>query len=277
MPGSQMEGGSVIVPGYASGALPHMQVVPAVSCTRSSLRFHLARHGTAGPGLSKSEPDSAPKPASERRTWSTANAAADAPLAPTGPLRVLIVDDDELGRELYRSYLDAEHGRGGGPLEITEADTGARGLELCGPDRHDCVLLDYALPDDDGVNLIGKIRELTEDRTAVVLMTGVGSERVATDALKAGAVDYLPKNDVTADSLARAIASAVEKTRLRVELDAGTRRIEVQNVELQKSRDEIRRFYQNVSHELATPAGVDAGVRRHPARRPGRPPRRRAA
>ena len=123
-------------------------------------------------------------------------------------ISVLLIDDDESDRALYRAYLsDAMDVR----CEILEASTAARGVELAVEMLPDCILVDYRLPDADGLEILERLdgqRALTE--RAVVMLTGHGDERICAAAMRRGALDYAPKAGLTADQLARIVTQAVE-------------------------------------------------------------------
>ncbi len=102
-------------------------------------------------------------------------------------------------------------------LEICEAATGAEGLRLCRELAPDCVLLDYKLRDMTGLEFLAQLCEGSQADSpayAVVMLTGLASERVAVDALKAGAQDYLLKDRISAESLRLAVDKATGKVRL---------------------------------------------------------------
>ncbi len=73
------------------------------------------------------------------------------------------------------------------------ASTGSEAIELLADQDFDLVLTDLSLPD--GVSGLDLVRHVGESRpgTPVVLITAYGSERVAQDAVAAGAFDYVPK------------------------------------------------------------------------------------
>lgn len=104
---------------------------------------------------------------------------------------LLVVDDDDTDREMVRRCL-----RDDPELQIVEARDGeaARAL-LRDDDPPDVVLTDLRMPGLDGLELV---RWLSEERPGipVVLMTSVGNERIAVEALRAGAVNYVPKRDL---------------------------------------------------------------------------------
>jgi CheY-like chemotaxis protein len=60
---------------------------------------------------------------------------------------LLLVEDDEIDREAIRRHLGQEH-------QVYEVATGQEALQLCREVRPDCVLLDYRLPDGDGLALL---------------------------------------------------------------------------------------------------------------------------
>ena len=130
---------------------------------------------------------------------------------------LLLVDDSAEDREVYRRYL--EHNREC-LYRIIEAETGAQAVQIAAERRPDCILLDYRLPDADGVTLLTQLlRQSVEDPYAIVMLTGAGEVAVAVQALKGGALDYLDKNDLSADRLHRAIQYALGHANLKRELN----------------------------------------------------------
>jgi two-component system sensor histidine kinase/response regulator len=173
------------------------------------------------------------------------------------PLRVLIVDDSPEDQEIYQRLLrqDREH-----DYAIVGAATGREGLHLCELSAFDCVLLDDRLPEVDGLEFMEALAR--QDGIAlppVVMLTGFGSETAATDAMKAGAMDSLPKHGLSTQTLSRAIANAVEKRRLQSAVAEYRQLLEHANDELRRRDEEIRSFYHVLSHELKTPLTVIMG------------------
>jgi len=101
-----------------------------------------------------------------------------------------------------------------------EAATGTEALALCQSADPDCLVLDFNLPDMDGLEfLIALQAQASLQRCPVVLLTGHGSEKIAVQAMHCGAQDYVVKGDLSADLLHRTITNAMEKFRLRQVLD----------------------------------------------------------
>jgi DNA-binding response OmpR family regulator len=107
--------------------------------------------------------------------------------------RILIVDDEKNVRLMYRSSLESEG------YEIFEADSGAKALEECVARIHDAAILDLRMPGMDGLELLEKMKALNIE-TPVVIITAFGDVPNAVNAMKLGAIDFLPK-PLTPDQL----------------------------------------------------------------------------
>jgi DNA-binding NtrC family response regulator len=100
--------------------------------------------------------------------------------------RLLIVDD-ERGIVVALKGLFSKEG-----YEVDTADSGEQALERFKAGFYDVVITDLSMKGMDGLQLLKRIREL-EPTTAVLMITAYGTQRIAVDAMKAGAEDYLPK------------------------------------------------------------------------------------
>jgi len=130
--------------------------------------------------------------------------------------RVLIVDDSPTDRAMLRDLLGL---RGAGRFELTEAETAEAALDAVDQATFDCVVLDYNLPDCDGVELVRVLRnDPIERQMGIVLTTGLGNEGVATEAYRAGVDTYLRKDTVTREDLRAAVSGASDAARQRREL-----------------------------------------------------------
>ena len=107
-------------------------------------------------------------------------------------IRVLIVEDDLVDRMACRRALaqDPDY-----EFVLSEAETGREGLQLAHAQKPDCILLDYHLPDLNGLEFLAELRnDLGEIPVPVMMLTGADTASVAVEAMKRGAQDYLVKD-----------------------------------------------------------------------------------
>ena len=122
---------------------------------------------------------------------------------------ILVVDDEALIRWSLSERLHSDG------YEVLEAETGKAALEKL-PDGVDLVLLDYRLPDTDGVSVLRKIKEIDSD-VLVILLTAYASVDTAVEAMKQGAYHFANK-PFNLDEVSATIERALETTRLRREV-----------------------------------------------------------
>jgi two-component system, NarL family, response regulator LiaR len=119
------------------------------------------------------------------------------------PLRTLVADDDPLVRRLIRDTLQREH-----ITVIAEATTGREAVELGLFYRPDVVVMDYMMPEMDGIEATRRIYE-QDPSIRVILLTGVRDESLGMRGLRAGAAGFLSK-DMELDALPRALRGSVD-------------------------------------------------------------------
>jgi signal transduction histidine kinase len=160
--------------------------------------------------------------------------------------RILIVDDSPEDREHYRRMLsqDPEHA-----YQFLEAEMGEEGLEMALAGEADCLLLDYRLPDVDGLEFLTRLR--AHRRVPVIVLTGQGNEAVAVEAMKGGAQDYLLKGAVTRQALQSAVRNAIERVTLQREVDERTAELARANEALQKMYGELETLVHQRTAELS--------------------------
>jgi sigma-B regulation protein RsbU (phosphoserine phosphatase) len=174
------------------------------------------------------------------------------------PLQILIVDDDQCDRRSVQRALGNRYG-------LVEAEDAHQAMRLIDAHQPDCILLDYNIPGTNALELLDDLRL----HAPVVMLTGQGDEAVAVAAMKAGALDYLSKNDFSADSLDLAIRGSIAKSdRHRRQLESRERlqkeyRYEKERrLELEDSLQVARDIQQNLlpSAPPAVPGFDIAGV-----------------
>ena len=125
------------------------------------------------------------------------------------PPTILVVDDESLIRFALTERLTAEGYR------TIEAETAAQALARS-EEGVDLVLLDYRLPDGDGLSVLKRLKARDPD-ALVILLTGMTSVDMAVEAMKEGAYHYATK-PFNLDEIAILVEKALETTRLRREV-----------------------------------------------------------
>ncbi|MCC3537781.1 MAG: PAS domain-containing protein [Microcoleus sp. PH2017_25_DOB_D_A] len=136
---------------------------------------------------------------------------------------VLIVDRSPEDCHKYRQYLlrDREY-----QYKIIAAPLGQEGLALWEQHQPDLVLLDNRLPDMDGLQFIAQLRsKIVSQRYLPVIVVGVGNETIAVEAIKAGAQDYLIKEQIAPESLRMAVKGTIDKAQLHAKLQQNEERL----------------------------------------------------
>lgn len=131
-------------------------------------------------------------------------------------IRILHVDDDPDFRDLTAELLEREDDR----FTITTVDSPQAGRERIDSADFDCIVSDFDMPNESGIEFLESIRSEHPD-LPFILFTGKGSEKVASDAISAGVTDYLQKaiGSEQYKLLANRIATAVDKYRTARELE----------------------------------------------------------
>jgi signal transduction histidine kinase len=172
--------------------------------------------------------------------------------------KILLVDDNEQDRALYRRFLGRHLGFES--IRFEEAATGAEARAQFLAHRPDCVLLDYNLPDADGIDILADLKTLTPpDSLCVVMVTGGGSEELAVRALNNGALDYLVKQQFDQELLAKTVLHAIEKNEWRQYVARYHDELRAVNQQLRDSLDALTETRHEISLKNAqlTAANTD--------------------
>lgn len=121
-------------------------------------------------------------------------------------MKVLIVDDDVVDRKVVKRTLcassDSHH-------EVQEATSAAQGMSLLSSSQFDVILLDYRMPEVDGIEMVSDMRAKPDmGNTAIVMISAYDEPSLALDCIEAGAQDFLAKNEITLSKLEKAILFA---------------------------------------------------------------------
>ena len=120
--------------------------------------------------------------------------------------KVLIIDDSDTDRFLYRHYLE----KNAHSYEVHEAADGEAGLRLVDTLNPDCILLDLNLLEQSGYEVLGRLVGLERPpKRSVIILTGLGQDILMDGALSLGATDFLLKGQADAAALDAAIQKAL--------------------------------------------------------------------
>lgn len=122
--------------------------------------------------------------------------------------RVLAVDDEALARTLLQRHLtkDGHDVVAVGSVAQAQVEMKKRGVE-----SFHCVVTDYQMPEQDGLELLAWIKE-QDPSLSVIMVTAQGERSMVTQTLRGGALDFLDK-PVAPDDLRRAVGRGIQTTR----------------------------------------------------------------
>lgn len=119
-------------------------------------------------------------------------------------LSVLLIDDDQVDRQAIRRMALAMPV----PVDLVQTETAREGLLQAELKQFDCVLLDYNLPDMEGIDILSA---LVQRDLPIVVLTGRDYEETALETLRAGAQEYMEKQQLNATRLYQAICNSKER------------------------------------------------------------------
>jgi signal transduction histidine kinase len=149
-------------------------------------------------------------------------------------LNILIADDDDGDRKQIKRAL----AQTAMLWKCTETTSIQEALEACEKCAFDCAVVDYRLPGQDGLAGVTSLHERLP-YMAIIMSTGQGDETVAAEAMRRGALDYLPKTQMNAPSIKRSVELAVERAGLQRQVD--------------RQREELMNFTRVLVHDLKAP------------------------
>ena len=122
--------------------------------------------------------------------------------------RILIVDDDKGVREVLTEFLNSLG------YVVVGAENGEEALTLYRQGAFDVIMADLIMPNMDGMELLGRVRESKNDDVIFLMITGHPSIGTAVEAINRGADDYITKPFHLEDVKVR-ISKAIEKQTLK--------------------------------------------------------------
>jgi signal transduction histidine kinase/HPt (histidine-containing phosphotransfer) domain-containing protein len=163
-------------------------------------------------------------------------------------IKILYVEDDELDQFVMKRTLKTLEWK----TDLTMASSLHEGKLLAKEIPFDCIFLDYLLPDGSGIDFLNSIRK-EGNPTPVVMLTSQSDTQIAVEAMKCGAIDYIPKNFVNTEGLTQSLRYVLRTK----EAEEERQRILKELIEARKVAEEAagmkEMFLANMSHEIRTP------------------------
>ena len=127
-------------------------------------------------------------------------------------MHFLIIDDNREDREILKRFIQNGASGNGSDVTFEETSTISEAFGKLHQSKPDCVLLDYMLPDMDGLQALTLLQQEFHHQLCIIFMTGSGNEQIAARAFKAGAYDYVQKSGIGPDFYTT-VKNAVHKAR----------------------------------------------------------------
>lgn len=127
---------------------------------------------------------------------------------PDSGATILVVDDDPIMHAVCRKAL------GGEGYDIVAVSSGKGCIERLGKQTFDLVLLDYKMPDLNGIEVLRHIRDSDDPELGVIIITGKGTMGTAIEALRLGAMDFVTK-PVSSEQLRAVVRQGLEVSRIK--------------------------------------------------------------
>jgi len=137
------------------------------------------------------------------------------------PLRFLVIDDDTVDRQAVTRALKQSLIT----CQIDQASTALAGLKLAAKQRYDAILLDYRLPDQNGIEVLRTLRAGNIEGVAVLMLSHQEDETLAELCLAAGAQDFLLKDEVNGRRLSRAVRQARQRYLIECQLKSSREKL----------------------------------------------------
>ncbi|MDH4127632.1 MAG: ATP-binding protein [Spirochaetota bacterium] len=203
-------------------------------------------------------------------------------------ISVLIIDDSKAASTLLERYLSE---LSMWQINYTSCETGNQAISYLRQEDRDLIFVDYLLGKETGIDVIHNLKS-TGTKAAFIMLTGVGDEHTAIEALREGTDDYLKKDELSIDTLSRSLKYVIGRKEKEKELEQYRNRLEelvderttelIESIkelnieisnrknaekEMRKAKEKAEEanrvkseFIDNISHEIRTPMNGIIGM-----------------
>lgn len=146
-------------------------------------------------------------------------------------IRLLVIEDDlidqrTIQRALKKSFLQV----------APEFADSLEDADLLLEKEWDLIITDYNLPQTNGVEILKHLREEKKLTVPIIVMTGLGSETIANEAMDAGAFDFLTKNLITPEGIGLAVRNAIRVSKQQKEANVLLAKIQEREKQLMETQ-----------------------------------------
>lgn len=121
-------------------------------------------------------------------------------------INILIIDDSDADRKLYRAWLNKQTDK---KYNITEATNAKEGYEAFLHHKPDCILLDFMMYGKDGFQLLVEMKKEHSHIPPIIFITAMNAEKLQNEVLAMGVQTFLDKRSLTKEKLYEAIQKAL--------------------------------------------------------------------
>jgi len=146
-------------------------------------------------------------------------------------VRLLVIDDDDADKLLLKRALRTC----GFQYELTEWSDAMNISDTYALNSFDCIFLDYLLPGDNGLSLLKRIRD-NGIGTPIVIITSQGNEHIAVELMKAGASDYIVKNEINGKSLGQVLLNVQQVNKIMKEREEAYKALRISESRLAEAQ-----------------------------------------
>ena len=167
------------------------------------------------------------------------------------PTRLLLIDDNMDQVVITKKTL----AKIGPDYELDSAPNGKEGIEKLKKNAYDIVLCDYRLPDLSGIEVLKQMKECG-NTTPFIIVTSMGNERLAAEAMKGGAYDYVVKDASYEEILPEILRQSLERYSERKALKQERDQLESMNKIMMNREErilELKRQVDALLKELGRP------------------------
>lgn len=164
-------------------------------------------------------------------------------------ISVLVVDDDKDDRVLFTTYINSAFNN---DVLISTCDSIGGALSILEARDYDCILLDYELEDGKADDFLKSYVNESSKLNAIIIVTARGKESLVPTLMHLGAIDYIPKDEITKKRLFHVIENAI-----RIQSKRNSE-LEIKR-EILRSNEELSHFASMISHDLRNPVGTILG------------------